>query len=69
MSDFVPGYELSNWVRARHAESHTPAEIVDTLDDAVNEGLTIRVEGAICRPEERMPAPLPISAGSSPTKR
>jgi tripartite-type tricarboxylate transporter receptor subunit TctC len=38
MSDFVPGYELSNWF-GLGMPSHTPAEIVDTLNSAVNEGL------------------------------
>jgi tripartite-type tricarboxylate transporter receptor subunit TctC len=38
MSDFVPGYELSNWF-GLGMPSHTPAVIVDTLNSAVNEGL------------------------------
>src|SRR3954464_4561911 len=38
MSDFVPGYELSNWF-GLGMPSHTPSEIVDRLNIAVNEGL------------------------------
>ena len=38
MSDFVPGYELSNWF-GLGMPSHTPAEIIDRLNIAVNEGL------------------------------
>ena len=38
MSDFVPGYELSNWF-GLGVPCHTPAEIVDRLNIAVNEGL------------------------------
>ena len=39
MSDFVPGYEVSNWF-GLGMPSHTPAEVIDRLNIAVNEGLT-----------------------------
>jgi tripartite-type tricarboxylate transporter receptor subunit TctC len=38
MSDFVPGYDVSNWF-GLGMPSHTPQEVVDTLNAAVNEGL------------------------------
>ncbi len=39
MSDFVPGYEVSNWF-GLGMPRNTPAEVIDTLNTAVNEGLT-----------------------------
>ena len=38
MSDFVPGYEVSNWFGLGMPRD-TPAEVVNTLNSAVNEGL------------------------------
>ena len=38
MSDFVPGYDVSNWF-GLGMPSHTPQEIIDRLNGAVNEGL------------------------------
>src|SRR5262249_38247689 len=38
MSDFVPGYDVSNWF-GLGMPSHAPAEVVDTVNTAVNEGL------------------------------
>ena len=38
MSDFVPGYDVSNWF-GLGMPSHTPGEIIDRLNTAVNEGL------------------------------
>jgi len=38
MSDFVPGYDVSNWF-GLGMPSHTPAEVIDRLNIAVNEGL------------------------------
>jgi tripartite-type tricarboxylate transporter receptor subunit TctC len=38
MSDFVPGYDVNNWF-GLGMPSHTPAEVVDRLNTAVNEGL------------------------------
>jgi tripartite-type tricarboxylate transporter receptor subunit TctC len=38
MSDFVPGYDVDNWF-GLGMPSHTPAEVVDRLNTAVNEGL------------------------------
>ena len=39
MSDFVPGYEVSNWFGLGMPRS-TPAEVINRLNIAVNEGLT-----------------------------
>jgi tripartite-type tricarboxylate transporter receptor subunit TctC len=38
MSDFVPGYDVSNWF-GLGMPSHSPAEVIDRLNAAVNEGL------------------------------
>jgi tripartite-type tricarboxylate transporter receptor subunit TctC len=38
MSDFVPGYEVSNWF-GLGMPRNTPAEVINTLNVAVNEGL------------------------------
>jgi tripartite-type tricarboxylate transporter receptor subunit TctC len=38
MSDFVPGYDVSNWF-GLGMPSHAPAEVIDRLNAAVNEGL------------------------------
>src|SRR5262245_45157288 len=38
MSDFVPGYDVSNWF-GLGMPSHTPGEVIDRLNTAVNEGL------------------------------
>jgi tripartite-type tricarboxylate transporter receptor subunit TctC len=38
MSDFVAGYDVNNWF-GLGMPSHTPAEVVDRLNTAVNEGL------------------------------
>jgi tripartite-type tricarboxylate transporter receptor subunit TctC len=38
VSDFIPGYEASAWYGIG-APRHTPAEIVDTLNSAINAGL------------------------------
>jgi tripartite-type tricarboxylate transporter receptor subunit TctC len=38
MSDFVPGYDVSNWF-GLGMPSHTPPEVIDRLNTAVNEGL------------------------------
>jgi tripartite-type tricarboxylate transporter receptor subunit TctC len=38
MSEFVPGYEVSNWF-GLGMPRNTPAEVIDTLNTAVNEGL------------------------------
>jgi tripartite-type tricarboxylate transporter receptor subunit TctC len=38
MSDFVPGYDVSNWF-GLGMPSHTPADIIETLNAAVNEGI------------------------------
>ena len=38
MSDFVPGYEVTNWF-GLGMPKNTPAEIIDRLNIAVNEGL------------------------------
>jgi tripartite-type tricarboxylate transporter receptor subunit TctC len=38
MSDFVPGYDVSNWF-GLGMPSHTPGEIINRLNTAVNEGL------------------------------
>jgi tripartite-type tricarboxylate transporter receptor subunit TctC len=38
MSDFVPGYDVNNWF-GLGVPSHTPAEVIDRLNTAVNEGL------------------------------
>ena len=39
MSDFVPGYEVSNWF-GLGMPRNTPAEVIDRFNIAVNEGLT-----------------------------
>jgi tripartite-type tricarboxylate transporter receptor subunit TctC len=38
MSDFVPGYDVNNWF-GLGMPSHTPPEVIDRLNTAVNEGL------------------------------
>jgi tripartite-type tricarboxylate transporter receptor subunit TctC len=38
MIDFVPGYDVNNWF-GLGMPSHTPVEIIDTLNTAVNDGL------------------------------
>jgi tripartite-type tricarboxylate transporter receptor subunit TctC len=38
MTEFVPGYEVSNWF-GLGMPRNTPAEVIDTLNTAVNEGL------------------------------
>jgi tripartite-type tricarboxylate transporter receptor subunit TctC len=38
MSDFVPGYDVNNWF-GLGIPSHTPPEVIDRLNTAVNEGL------------------------------
>jgi len=38
MSEFVPGYDVSNWF-GLGMPSHTPPEVIDRLNSAVNEGL------------------------------
>jgi tripartite-type tricarboxylate transporter receptor subunit TctC len=38
MGDFVPGYDVNNWF-GLGMPSHTPAEVIDSLNTAVNEGL------------------------------
>ena len=58
MSDFVPGYDVSNWF-GLGMPSHTPQEIIDRLNGAVNEGLTDRqIEGALRRPRRNHAARL-----------
>jgi tripartite-type tricarboxylate transporter receptor subunit TctC len=38
MSDFVPGYDVNNWF-GLGMPSHTPPEVIERLNTAVNEGL------------------------------
>jgi tripartite-type tricarboxylate transporter receptor subunit TctC len=38
IGDFVPGYEVTNWF-GLGMPSHTPGEVIDRLNTAVNEGL------------------------------
>jgi hypothetical protein len=38
MSDFVPDYDVNNWF-GLGMPSHTPGEVIDRLNTAVNEGL------------------------------
>jgi tripartite-type tricarboxylate transporter receptor subunit TctC len=38
MNDFVPGYDVNNWF-GLGMPSHTPGEVIDRLNAAVNEGL------------------------------
>ena len=38
MGDFVPGYDVNNWF-GLGMPSHAPAEVIDRLNTAVNEGL------------------------------
>ena len=38
MSDFVPGYDVNNWF-GLGMPNHTPGEVIDRLNTAVNEGL------------------------------
>ena len=38
MSDFVPGYEVSNWF-GLGMPRNTPPEVIDRFNIAVNEGL------------------------------
>ena len=59
MSDFVPGYELSNWF-GLGMPSHTPSEIVDRLNIAVNEGLADPgLKARLCRLGRNHAARLP----------
>src|SRR5262249_62344784 len=37
-SAFVPGYDFTNWF-GRGMPTHTPGEVIDRLNPAVNEGL------------------------------